>query len=59
MTFSREHFNLIAEIIKMSEEDGGNNETREGIARRFADRLERENPRFDRSKFLSACNVGE
>ena len=58
MTMTKRHFVLIAETIR---EFGGSSNAgafdRERIARAFADRLAKTNGRFDRERFLRACEA--
>jgi len=60
-TFSRKHYQQIASIFKQHL-DGPRNEKvyneLAAIANELADLFEEDNPRFDREKFLQACNVG-
>lgn len=53
---SRKDYELIAGVISNSQglTRGGIMDT---LAERFADELAKENPRFDRAKFLKACKV--
>lgn len=48
----KRHFELIASVVKTIMDD----ETRKQIAQAFAMRISSENPRFDRAKFMKACN---
>lgn len=61
---TRKHFTLIAEEIAAEADElrdlpYGRNKLRplNSMARRLADRFERENPNFDRVRFLDACRV--
>ena len=68
---TRKDYRLIAEafvpVIRVRPNDPmcppGNDHSRsmrigaEDIARRLADRLAEDNPRFDRSRFLTACGI--
>lgn len=53
---SRKDYELIAGVIANSQglTRGGIMDT---LAERFADELAKENPRFDRAKFLKACKT--
>jgi hypothetical protein len=58
----RRHFELIARILKEANESVSSREARaavSNIAATFSDALKRENPRFDRARFLLACGEGE
>lgn len=56
--FQKRHYERLASII-----DGMDfwaptpRETRNEVARQFADALARDNPRFDRERFLAACGA--
>lgn len=50
------HFATVAGIIA-GMADSWKERARVHIAHRFADELEHTNPRFDRARFLAACNV--
>jgi hypothetical protein len=50
---TRKHFRMIAEIISKIE----NPEERKAMAEKNAIACKKSNPRFDRTKFLEACNV--
>lgn len=57
MMFNKCHYEFIAEQFKGFATAGGGEFTRRRIARRFAKAFEKDNPRFDREKFLVACGV--
>ena len=48
---TRRHFVLIADVLR---EATLTPKQRDDLAERFADACQRENPRFDRSRFLAA-----
>lgn len=50
------HFAFIAAVIADLQNDTGR-ATRLHMAHHFADACARTNPRFDRARFLRACNV--
>lgn len=52
---SRRDFELIAWTLKRYAEDRFGGELPEGLAEAFADALARTNDRFDRGRFLRAC----
>jgi hypothetical protein len=56
---TRKHFKAIAEVIKTAENvhQETMDEKRLYIANHLADFCETQNSRFDREKFLTACNV--
>lgn len=55
---TKKHFQIIAETIAAMPSFAPNlRAQKESCARAFADRLARENPRFDRARFLAACGV--
>ena len=49
---TRKHFQMIANVVKNIDDP----KTRHAVAMDFAMRLKAENPRFDISRFVSACN---
>ena len=49
---TREHFQMIANVVKNIDDP----KTRHAVAMDFAMRLKAENPRFDISRFVGACN---
>lgn len=53
--FERRHYEAIAELIR--EHVGLGDMERLRLAEDFADRLARDNPRFDRSRFLKASGA--
>lgn len=52
---SRRHFAFIASVVATLADPL----ERHDVAHSFADALERENPRFDRARFLRACGVDQ
>lgn len=50
----RRHFQIIADTIKGLAPDVYGPEQ---VAQAFADAMARQNPRFDRARFLKACGV--
>lgn len=55
---TRKDYQLIADTLNNLPRDRiVSTPTRNEVAGRFADRLERDNPRFDRARFLTACGV--
>lgn len=48
------HFATVATIIRALPDAG----LRADVAEHFADSLASSNPRFDRARFLAACNMG-
>lgn len=62
--FARKHYKAIAEIIKQAKPSFNSTRMNMGetwccmrIARDLTDYFAKDNPRFDRDKFLSACGV--
>lgn len=58
MAFTRQHYVAIAEILKRAAKEYSSSEgpyAVEQIARDLADLFKRDNPSFDRQRFLSAC----
>ena len=49
---TRKHFQMIADVVKNIDDP----KTRHAVAMDFALRLQGENPRFDISRFVGACN---
>ena len=49
---SRKHFQMIANVVKNIDDP----KARHAVAMDFALRLQGENPRFDVSRFVGACN---
>jgi hypothetical protein len=65
--FNRRHYEALAQVIQglaLSHNELSNEEldelvsVRQGIAGDFADMLGRDNPRFDRERFIRACVPG-
>jgi hypothetical protein len=54
MTLTRQHFQLIADVVKRTNVD---DTTRKALAYDFAFELRRTNPKFDTNRFLVACGV--
>jgi hypothetical protein len=56
---TRKDYVLIAEVIRASKIAwaGNNNNLVDDISRALADALVKENPRFNRARFLTACGV--
>ena len=56
---TKKHFELIAVVIKDRKERGNGRgerkEVLEALANDFANRLQAENERFDKERFLKAC----
>lgn len=57
MTMQRRHFELIAETIRLSTGETGQQAMREHMARAFARELSATNPQFNRPRFLEACGL--
>lgn len=55
-TMSRQHFQLIADVLA-DISLGLDDKDFEWVVDKFADELEETNERFDRPKFVRACNV--
>lgn len=64
----KKHYELIARIFnknihdkdpKMAEVRYSGNTIAKAMAQQFADVLSKDNPKFDRAKFLEACGVTE
>lgn len=53
---TRKDYELIAEVIRNADEVASF-DSREAIAENLASALQRENYRFDRARFLTACGV--
>lgn len=51
--FTRKHFQATADIVK----DINDVQEREVVAKRFAKLFAEQNPRFDRGRFLNACEL--
>ena len=49
---TRKHFQMIADVVKNIDD----NKVRHAVAMDFAIRLKAENPRFDMSRFVGACD---
>jgi hypothetical protein len=49
---TRKHFQMIANVVKNIDDP----KIRHAVAMDFAQRLQGENPRFDISRFVGACN---
>jgi hypothetical protein len=56
---TRKDYQLIAAVLKNFESEGGHVVERNAMAYDFADKLEQDNPRFDRLRFLVAAGVYE
>jgi len=56
MTLTRQHFQLIADAIRVT--NFTNPQDRIALASEFARKLADTNPNFDRTRFLTACGVG-
>lgn len=54
VTMEHRHFAFIADVIS-----GLSGRERQKMAELFADRCASTNGRFDRARFMRACNVGE
>lgn len=61
---TKKHYELIASVINgavISASEYGNEDDiafiKESVAEPMADALEKDNPKFDRAKFLEACGV--
>lgn len=55
---TKKHFELVARVIKSMPSFAPTlRAQRASCANAFADEFERENPRFDRARFLAACGV--
>lgn len=54
---TRKDFELIAKVLKGSENRIIDDLALEGLAETFADYLTDTNPNFDRARFLTACGV--
>lgn len=54
VTMTKKDYEFIARIIHALKDKG---ETRGSVAVHFAEELARENPRFDRTRFLTACDA--
>lgn len=52
---AKQDFQMIADVIVNSVDLSGRD--RQALAERFAARLAKANPRFDRARFLKACGV--
>ena len=60
MTMTRQHFELIAEVLSLGVDviDASEIDMRDRYAKAFADELSRTNPRFDRERFIAAATKG-
>jgi hypothetical protein len=54
---TRKDFELIAEVIATSW--AGSGELKNALAVNMADALQATNPRFDRARFIAACDADE
>jgi hypothetical protein len=54
---TRKDFELIAEVIATSW--SGSGELKNALAVNMADALQSTNPRFDRARFIAACDADE
>ena len=54
---TRKDFEMIAEVIATSWHGSG--ELKNAIACKMADALARTNPRFDRARFIAACDADD
>ena len=52
---TRKDYQLIADVIAVNW--FGSAELKADLANNLADKLEQDNPRFDRARFLTACGV--
>lgn len=67
MALSRKYYEMIAESIKATLDDlipGGDHYMYANIhsfqlAHRFADQLQKDNPNFNRERFIKACGVSD
>jgi len=61
MTMTKQHFELVADVINEAEIHTvrGGEFMRQFIAKAFAMEAAMINPRFNRERFLKACNVEE
>ena len=57
-TFEHRHFAALADMLA-NLHSVGDEPTRTWVAQYFADELAKTNPRFDRARFLHACNAAE
>lgn len=60
MTMSRQHFQLIADVLKSERSECRTEQDIaivEDLAESFACELARTNPRFNRTRFLKACGL--
>lgn len=57
--FQRRHYEAIAAELKLARTLAplGEEDTADALSCQFADMLARDNPRFDRARFLRACGV--
>lgn len=55
----KRHFELIAGVLRNYRAGNCIDFAIDEIAERFADQLQKENPRFDRPRFLDACGWRE
>lgn len=59
MAMSKKDYTLIAKAIASTESEGTAREAAtKRVASKIADALEADNPRFDRTRFMTACEVG-
>lgn len=56
---TKKHYIEIASILKSERNFGEHQPTVDAIAKELASFLKRDNARFDKSKFLTACGVEE
>ena len=61
MTMTRRDFEFLAQAIKDMQQltDSNGYMSRYDVAQVIAGRLETTNPRFNRSRFMTACNVAD
>lgn len=54
---TKKHYEIIADAFNITDNNKTERSYRVILAHRVANRLQADNPRFDREKFLSACGV--
>lgn len=58
MAMSRKDYELIADAIRdVIEDHKGDLTSADAVARKIADALSRDNPRFDSKRFITACGL--
>lgn len=57
--FTRKYYEAIAEVVKGEANPAYGSCVTRTLVDRFADLFEKDDPRFDRDRFLAACGLGD